>query len=232
MTCMERATQRSPRCVAVNKKTLKAHAEPDPEDESERAAPPPPLSRRSPWDKPGSDELGKSSLWVKVRSQICIIAKAAYAHARGVGSVHGKQLWHGSHALVSVCVCVSMRDCGPFRIRALRLHTCSSRPGALQLAHCIALQRLKLDAPHAPSGGWKLTLARPGGPHRPAGKSHWPSVQPTHCALGTDVNKIRNSLLWIRGFSKIQARQNAVRASTASTKELGDMNATTSTCES
>lgn len=50
----------SPSCLAVNNTTAKAHSGPDPEDDSERA----PESRRSTWDKPGRDELGKSSLKV------------------------------------------------------------------------------------------------------------------------------------------------------------------------
>jgi hypothetical protein len=56
-SCQQQRTRQRSRAGAIDNT-----AGPDPEDESERAAPPPPEFRRSTGARPGSDEFGKSSL--------------------------------------------------------------------------------------------------------------------------------------------------------------------------
>ena len=67
---------------------LKEYAGPDPEDESESA----PESRRSTWDKPGSDELGKSSLRVSFRVLFQVKATSLGQHARSPAPADGWKL--------------------------------------------------------------------------------------------------------------------------------------------
>ncbi len=76
-------------------------AGPDPEDESERAAPPPPEFRRSTGARPGSDELGKSSLR-QCRGPIRARPGATSANAT----------WHANAAPV-VAVLRCSRQCEP-----------------------------------------------------------------------------------------------------------------------